>query len=109
MKTAGTLSEDNKHLIVKIREGVMTMDRLIQDLLRFSRTARQPLQVITIDMVGLVKGVITELTGQPDSRNISVTLLDLEPTEGDPGYYDRYGITLSQIVSSFHPLIRSRT
>ncbi len=85
LKAGGNLDEENKHLISRIRESATTMDKLIQDLLRFSRTARQPLQVIDIDMGGLVRGVITELTSQPESRNISVHIKDLHSPKGDPG------------------------
>ncbi|PWR75653.1 PAS domain S-box protein [Methanospirillum stamsii] len=85
MKTDGDSNEECKYLISRIREGVMTMDRLIQDLLRFSRTARQPLQVMSIDMSGLVKSVITELTSQPGMKDISVTIENLHPAKGDVG------------------------
>jgi PAS domain S-box-containing protein len=85
LKAGDILDEENKHLISRIRESVTTMDRLIQDLLRFSRTARQPLQVIDIEMGGLVRGVITELTSQPETRNISVHIKDMRSSKGDPG------------------------
>lgn len=35
-------------------------------------------------MAGLVRGVITELTSQEGSKNISITITDLHPSEGDP-------------------------
>ncbi|HPP77678.1 PAS domain S-box protein [Methanospirillum sp.] len=84
LKSGEHLDEESRHLISKIRESTATMDTLIQDLLRFSRTARQPLQVIEIDMAGLVRGVITELTSQPESRQISVSIQDLPSSQGDP-------------------------
>lgn len=107
MKNSDLLNEESKHLIVRIREGVMTMDRLIQDLLRFSRTGRQPLYVIDIDMANLVRGVITELTSQPESRNISVKIFDLPHAKGDTGLIRQvwFNLISNSIKFTPHPTI----
>ncbi len=104
LKAGGALDEENKHLISRIRESVTTMDKLIQDLLRFSRTARQPLQVIDIEMGGLVRGVITELTNQPENRNISVHIKDLHSSKGDPGLIRQVWYNLISNSIKFTPL-----
>ncbi|NLV27504.1 MAG: PAS domain S-box protein [Methanomicrobiales archaeon] len=85
MKKSCEHDPDTTNLITRIREGAMTMDRLIQDLLRFSRTARQPLQEMSINMDDLVRGVITELTSHPDSKDITIKIDKLHPSKGDPG------------------------
>ena len=85
MKTEKFSDEESRHLITKIREGVQTMDRLIQDLLRFSRTSRQALIYSDLDMQSMVKGVITELTSQPGSKEVTFVMKDLNPSQGDTG------------------------
>lgn len=85
MKTEKFSDEESRHLITKIREGVQTMDRLIQDLLRFSRTSKQTLIYSDLDMQSLVRSVITELTSQPGSKEITFVIKDLKPSQGDSG------------------------
>jgi len=79
------LDNQSRELIIRIYQGIDTMDRLIKDLLRFSRTARQPIQSIDIDVGTLVKEVIAELSSQFFGKNILITVNELEPAIGDPG------------------------
>ena len=69
--------------ITKIVSNARYMNQLIDDLLRFSRLATQPLNKQAISMSSLVKEVIEELhQGQPE-RQKEIQLNDIPDTVGD--------------------------
>lgn len=78
------LSEDAAGLVDEIDANAVRMQRLIDDLLSFSRISHQPVSRRRVDMDGLVKEVIAEL-GKTDGRyrKIDWHLLPLAPGYGE--------------------------
>jgi PAS domain S-box-containing protein len=67
----------------KIINSANRMDRLIDDLLEFSRLGRTELIHTRIDMNGLVNGVIQDLTSLESTRKLNIRCLPLEDSTGD--------------------------
>lgn len=77
------LREESKRKIAVIRKSVENMDRLIQDLLLFSKSARTPLSRGQIDMNRLIKEVCREQLGANPGRNIDFRTEPLPEAYGD--------------------------
>ncbi len=88
---AGILAEDHaKHLNAEgqravggIRAEIERMDKLIDDLLAFSRTGRQKIQPAAVDMSALVQSAFDECAAQASGRDIRFKLHPLPPAQGD--------------------------
>lgn len=75
------LPEGGRGYLERVRGNAQRMGWLIDDLLSFSRFARHPLNVRTVDMGMLAKGVIDELlAGAPGD---GIALHKLPPCQGD--------------------------
>lgn len=81
---AERLDEEGRRLLGVIVESVGRMEKLIDDLLSFSRTSRKELQSGSVDMSGLVKSVWYEHVTSEDRERIDFHVADLPPAEGDP-------------------------
>jgi PAS domain S-box-containing protein len=78
------LPKEAQRLIGTIRDGAQRMGALIDDLLAFSRLGRQSLKrPVAVDMGGLVKEVVQELSAEQHGRNVEVRVADLPPGHGD--------------------------
>jgi signal transduction histidine kinase len=86
-------AEAQRHLGV-IMEGAQNMSRLIDDLLTFSRTNRQPLAVQTVDMAALAANVIEGLRGDQPGRDIETKVDAIPPCMGDPSLLRQVWINL---------------
>ncbi|MBS1819948.1 MAG: PAS domain S-box protein [Acidobacteria bacterium] len=76
--------EGRRRLEVVQREAAR-MGTLIDDLLRFSRAGRQPLQQRVVDMTALARETLDEVQRQHPGRTVRATLDDVPPAMGDPG------------------------
>jgi light-regulated signal transduction histidine kinase (bacteriophytochrome) len=74
--------EGQRHLKT-IREGAQRMGTLIDDLLRFSRLSRQPLNTQPIDMQALAQATWQDLA-IPPGRLVDFALKPLPASQGDP-------------------------
>jgi light-regulated signal transduction histidine kinase (bacteriophytochrome) len=70
------------------------MGLLIDDLLKFSRLSRLPLNKRTVDTAVLVKVVLDDLSSQRKGRQIEVLIGDLPPCSGDPALLKQVWINL---------------
>jgi PAS domain S-box-containing protein len=70
-------------LIERIVANVSSMERLINDLLEFSRFQRNDLSKSTIDMDKLVHEILNELTSQETSRKLDIKVSALDSVHGD--------------------------
>ena len=86
-------AEAQRHLGV-IMEGAQNMSRLIDDLLTFSRTNRQPLAVQSVDMAALASNVIEGLRSAYPGRNIETKVDAIPPCMGDPSLLRQVWINL---------------
>jgi len=79
---APLLPQAGADYLERVRGNAQRMGQLIDDLLSFSRFARHPLQVQTVDMMVLTRHVIDELPAE--AATASISLGSLPPCQVDP-------------------------
>ncbi len=78
------LGEDDRRRLEVVRTKVCRMDRLVVELLAFSRTSRTALHLGDLNMRALADSVIAEVAGEPEARSrITFRVGDLPDTRGD--------------------------
>jgi PAS domain S-box-containing protein len=80
---ADALDAEAKRLIQIIRDGVMKMAQLIDDILEFSRAARRDLASTDIDMTGLAQDALNDLAQAMKGRSVTVNVASLPRANGD--------------------------
>ena len=88
------LDEEAKRLFNIVISNTARMSQLIEDLLEFSRVTRTQMTKINVDMTKLVEGIFNELKNLENGRNITLTLNNLSPVEGDPSLLRQVWINL---------------
>jgi len=78
------LPEKGKHYLNTIADSVHQMGLLIDDLLQFSRTGRQEMRLINLDMNTLLQEVLETIKSDLLGRNIEWILATLPGVFGDP-------------------------
>jgi PAS domain S-box-containing protein len=81
---AGTLDPEGQRLLGIVRSSATRMDRLITDILAFSRAGRQELKYSSVDMTALAREVFDELRAGDAERSIDLRLAALPPAHADP-------------------------
>lgn len=76
------LGEDSRKMLDRIVHNSNKMGRLIDDLLDYERTSRQPLECGALDLAALVSDVLDELRETYPAAQVSVG--ELPPACGDP-------------------------
>ncbi len=79
------LDDEARALLERVRQAAQRMGRLIDDLLRFSRTSRRSLERHRVDMRDLVVQVLDDLDPQADGRSVDVEVSELPEALGDQG------------------------
>ena len=79
----GALDGEGRRVCAVIRSNAERMDHLINDLLSFSRMGRVELQPSEIDMNGLVRSVLEELTQLEADDRLEVRVAELPAASGD--------------------------
>jgi PAS domain S-box-containing protein len=80
-----SLSAEATRLIHSVRSNTQQMGRLIDDLLKFSRLNRQPLNKQKVNMAELVRQALQTLEPEREGRQVEITLSELPACQGDPG------------------------
>jgi signal transduction histidine kinase len=80
-------------ILDKARAGASRMNQLIDDLLRFARFSRQPLQMRPVQMNGLVRRVMGNFEDQLCGRSVQLQVAELPDCVGD-------GSLLEQVFSN---------
>jgi two-component system sensor histidine kinase/response regulator len=93
-KYAPALPAEAQRYLGVIAEGAQNMSRLIDDLLTFSRTNRQPLSVQPVDMAALASNVIESLRSAQPDRKIETRVDAIPPCTGDPSLLRQVWINL---------------
>lgn len=88
------LDAEGRRLLGVVRSQSRQMGRLIDDLLRFSRLGRHPLQKTTVDMEPLVRDVIQELHFQAAGRAIEFRVAPLPTVAADASLLRQVWINL---------------
>jgi len=78
-----TLDTNEIDMISTIQMSAQKMEQLIKDLLAFSRSGRQEIKPVQIDMENLVSAVLEELNPMVEGRTISFDVKELSPAYGD--------------------------
>jgi signal transduction histidine kinase len=91
---AAQLQPEARRLLENVIAGGERMERLIADLLEFSRLSRQPLTKRAVDMVELVQVVLDELRAQQPERNVEVRVGTLPTAMGDPALLKQVFVNL---------------
>lgn len=76
----GHLDAGETECLGRIQKNVHKMENLIEGLLRFSRLGKDSLVKSDVDMAGLVKEVVDELTVHQKGRTINFSILQAMPT-----------------------------
>jgi signal transduction histidine kinase len=88
------LEESGRRLLGVVSESGQRMERLIDDLLEFSRTGRQPMRARPIDMEALVREAWKEVRANWPDREPEFTLKPLPRGWGDPALLKQVWLNL---------------
>lgn len=83
------LNVDFPECIHYILSGVARMDRLLVGLLQLSRLERTALEVVPLDMNGIIRDILQTMEFQVKASGVSVYVTDLPPCMGDPTRINR--------------------
>jgi signal transduction histidine kinase len=78
------LPPDARHMVELIQANSTEMTQLVEGLLKFSRSIRQPLQMQSVEMKALVRQVLEELRPQEEGRKVDIIIGELPPCRADP-------------------------
>jgi len=78
------LDEEGKRLLNVVGANAQKMGELIDDILAFSRAARNEIERSVIDMKKLASSVWEELKPEMARRDVHLEIGDMPPAEGDP-------------------------
>jgi PAS domain S-box-containing protein len=73
---ADALGENGRHYLERVRNGSQTMGRLIDDLLKLSRSTRGDMERQTVDLSEMARGVVAGMAEAYPERNVSVTIAE---------------------------------
>ncbi|MEO5696937.1 MAG: response regulator [Burkholderiaceae bacterium] len=82
-KESDAMSGEGVRMLGLLRGSAQRMDNLINDLLRFARSSREPVRRTTVDVTALVHHCLDELRGDLEARHIEVTVGDLPECQAD--------------------------
>src|SRR6184192_268875 len=78
------LDEAGRRYAERVITAARTMDRLIDDLLAYSRLARAELRLVPIDLGRLVRSSLEQLDGEVRGRGARITVADPLPSDPRP-------------------------
>lgn len=82
---AAGLGEEGLKKLRMLRDSAASMDRLINDLLQFSRAGRTEPQRRSVPTTALVRHCLEDFGEEIQSRGVQVDIGELPPCEADPG------------------------
>jgi two-component system, sensor histidine kinase and response regulator len=85
-----TLDEEGRELIGKIRKGGLRMERLIEDLLLFSKMGKRELSMTEVNMKQLVEKVVEDFPG----TTAKITISPLPSVSGDSSLLQQVWVNL---------------
>jgi PAS domain S-box-containing protein len=103
---AGTLDAEAKRILTIICDNVKKMDRLITDLLAFSRLSRSEINLLQPNMNSIVKAAFDSNSTEEDRKNIRFVLNDLPDVPCDPSLMGHvWGNLISNAIKFTSPRI----
>ncbi len=91
---ASRLPTEVRGHLERVRENTVQMGRLIDDLLLFARTGRQPLEKRRVDPAALVREAMDSLGAERQGRTVELVVGDLPACEGDPALLKQVWVNL---------------
>jgi signal transduction histidine kinase len=95
------LTSDAARYLQIIRASTQQMERLIDDLLIFSRQSRQPLHKQPLATADLVRQALDSLSDEQAGRHLEISIGELPPCQGDPALLRQVWINLSANALKF--------
>jgi PAS domain S-box-containing protein len=77
-----------------VQDNTHQMERLVDDLLAFSRLSRQPMAKQLVDPAGLVRAALQDLHAEQAGRQIHLVIRDLPACQADPGLLKQVWVNL---------------
>jgi signal transduction histidine kinase len=77
------LDEEGNKLVNVIIDNAVQMNKLIEDILQYSRMVRMPLKMGNVHIKKLTEGVIVELEGECKDRDIEINVQEMPNCNGD--------------------------
>lgn len=100
------LTPEGRHYLQLVQTSAHRMGQLIDDLLKFSRLSRQPIEKQTVDLAALTRQVWDDLSAERDHRQVELTLGGLPVCQGDPALLRQ---VLLNLLSNALKFTRTRT
>ena len=88
------IPDDGRRRLNQVIAGAERMDQLIEDLLKFCRFSRAPLNRRPVDLNAITRRVLAELQARDPQRAVEVQLEELPGCEGDPSLLEQVMINL---------------
>lgn len=105
-RMAGMFDEESRHYLNSIFESTNRMSKLVDDLLSFSRMARNDMAKNQIDMNRLVKDSIEEFAFETQDRCVRWNIARLPTIDGDPAMLR---LVLTNLISNALKFSRKRS
>ena len=88
------LPKEGRRDLQTIRDGAQRMGVLIDDLLKFSRLSRTPLNTQEVNTAKLVRNVLEDLKSQREGRQVEIRIGDLPECQGDAALLSQVWVNL---------------
>jgi len=88
------IPEEARQLLDRVGASAQRMERLIEDLLRFSRLGRQPLSKRTVNVAALLQDVLEELRREQGERDMEIRVEALPAAFADPALLKQVFVNL---------------
>jgi signal transduction histidine kinase len=83
-----------REILARVTSGAVRMDRLIEDLLRFCRSSRQPMEKRRVQLDHIVHAVLADLRQKYSDRPVELQIGNLPDCEGDPSLLEQVFVNL---------------
>jgi signal transduction histidine kinase len=83
-----------REILARVTTGAVRMDRLIEDLLRFCRSSRQPMEKRRVQLDRIVHAVLADLRQKYSDRPVELHIGALPDCEGDPSLLEQVFVNL---------------
>ncbi len=89
-----SLDEEARDLLGRVGNNARRMSELMDDLLEFSRTGREPIHRKPTDIEAMVREIIGDLRLQDEDREVDIVVGDLPEAQADPSLFRQVFVNL---------------
>jgi two-component system, sensor histidine kinase and response regulator len=91
---ADGIPEEGRRLLTQVVEGATRMDQLIEDLLRFCRTGRQPVSKCPVQLDRIAQRVAAQLQVSAPGRAVELRIAEIPECAADPSLIEQVFVNL---------------